>query len=208
MSVEVTFQRLYDQVELITGVGDASLGKLCIMSFVSLLAGERFGDRPQSASQVIRKFAIPVNDRMDTIGRQRLKPFAPRIVGTNDGHDAARAELLYRAVLDEVLSAGPYGAGVAQDVESLRKAAGPRAAENLRHLREAYADGRYEVMAKECGHLIAALSEASGEPRWRAWYWDKAIELLDRLCDVGAESRPAPATGELAGRAGQAGLEA
>lgn len=189
MSVEIAFQRLYERVELITGVGDARLGKLCIMSFVSLLAGETFGDRPKSASQVIRKFAIPVNDRMDTPNRQRLKPFAPRIVGTNDGRDEARAALLYRAVVEEVLPALSLRRVNLNDEAAVTRAIGHRAAQNLKHIRMAWSEGRFDVLAKECGHLLAALSEHAETPRARAWFWDKAIDLLDRLCDVGADTR-------------------
>lgn len=189
MSVEVAFQRLYDRVELITGVGDARLGKVCIMSFVSLLAGEAFGDRPKCASQVIRKFAIPVNDRMDTAQRQRLKPFAPRIVATNDGHDAARAALLHRAVMEEVLPAVAADGLDPADTPAAARRLGERAALNLWHIHTAWAEGRHDVLAKECGHLLAALSERETEPGPRAWFWSKAVELLDRLCDVGAEAR-------------------
>lgn len=201
MSVEITFQRLYDQVELITGVGDARLGKLCIMSFVSLLSGETFGDRPKSVSPVIRKFAIPVNDRMDDTGRQRLKPFAPRMVGTNDGLDDVRAELLYRAVQHEILPVVPLSRAVAADPARAAQAVGRRAAENLRHIREAYGDGRHEVLAKETGHLLAALSERERDATRRRWYWDQAIGLLDRLCDVGAAERRIFDRAETAGRA-------
>lgn len=189
MSVEVAFQRLYDRVELITGVGDARLGKVCIMSFVSLLAGEAFGDRPKTASQVIRKFAIPVNDRMDTRERQRLKPFAPRIVGTNDGRDDTRAALLYRAVVEEVLPAAGLGPTGPADTPAVARRIGERAALNLWHIHTAWAEGRHDVLAKECGHLLASLSEREKDPRAQAWFWNKAIELLDRLCDVGPQAR-------------------
>ncbi|RDD63907.1 hypothetical protein [Ferruginivarius sediminum] len=189
MSAEVAFQRLYDRIELITGVGDARLGKLCIMSFVSLLAGENFGDRPKSASQVIRKFAIPVNDRMGSPERQRLKPFAPRIVGTNDGRDRERAVLLYRAIVEEVLPVLPLTGVNLNDQAAVEAAIGYRAGQNLKYIRHAWEEARYDVLAKECGHLIAALSERAGDSRRQAWFWDKAIDLLDRLCDIGAEER-------------------
>lgn len=187
MSTEIAFQRLYERVELITGVGDARLGKLCIMSFVSLLSGEAFGDRPMSASPVIRKFVIPINDRMDDPGRQQLKPFAPRIVGTNDGRDARRADILYRAIVEEVLPTVPLDPSRMDDFASAEKRLGARAAHNLCYIALAYAEGRHEVMAKEVGHLLAQLSDQAASPTAAQWYWGKAIELLDRLCDVAAD---------------------
>jgi hypothetical protein len=189
MSVEIAFQRLYDRVELITGVGDARMGRLCIMSFVSLLAGETFGDRPKSASQIIRKFAIPINDRMETAERQRLKPFAPRIVATNDGRDEERAALLYRAVVEEVLPVLPLHGVNLNDEHAVTRAIGHRAAQNLKYIRAAWADSRHDELAKEGGHLLAALAQRAGEAQSRAWFSDKAIDLLDRLCDIGAETR-------------------
>ncbi len=189
MSTDLGWQRLYERVELITGVGDARLGKLCIMSFVSLLAGETFGDRPKTASPVIRKFAIPVNDRMDDAERQRLKPFAPRIVGTNDGHDGTRAALLYRAIREEVLPFVGLGPDEAFAFERAERALGARAAHNLRHIANAWREGRREVLAKECGHLLATLSARERDTARRQWYLAKAIDLLDRLCEVGAASR-------------------
>lgn len=189
MSTEVAFQRLYDSIELITGVGDARLGKLCIMSFVSLLAGETFGDRPHSASRVIRKFVIPINDRMDDIARQGLKPFAPRIVGTNDGHDHQRAALLYRAVIEEILPLASIPGGERVDEARLTAFLGPRAAANVHYIRTSRAQGRLDILAKETGHLIASLSEREPDRERRAPYWRLAITLLDRLCDIGADER-------------------
>jgi hypothetical protein len=68
-----------------------------------LSGGERETDAPCCASPVIGAFAILVNDQMPGDVRQRLKPFAPCIVGTKDGLDGARAEILRRALVEEIL---------------------------------------------------------------------------------------------------------
>jgi len=94
MSVNLEAERLYDQVELVRGTGSRNRGQLCIMSFVAYLAGERHTDHPRTASPFIRKFAIPLNDGVPTALCQDLKPFAPRIIGTNDGHDLKRAAVM------------------------------------------------------------------------------------------------------------------
>ena len=96
-------QRVLDRFELVSGIGEPDEGTACVMSLVAHLAGEGRTDRPRCASPLIREFAIPVNDRMPREARQRLKPFAPRLVGTNDGLDRARAEVLRRALVETIL---------------------------------------------------------------------------------------------------------
>jgi hypothetical protein len=73
------------------------------MSFVALLAGESHTDRPACASPLIRNFAILVNDAMLAQARQRLMPFAMRILSTNDGQDPARVEVLRQALTNKIL---------------------------------------------------------------------------------------------------------
>ena len=217
MALDVHLQRLYDGVELIDGWGEPRYGKLCIMSLVAFLAGERHGDRPQAASPLIRDFAVPINDGMDTPMRQRLKAFAPRIIGTQDGRDRERAELLYRAMLDEVLPE------MLKDVHAhsrerpreksaeqlflmwpeLREQAvarllvtlqcldtgDSRMVEATRAMAQAYRDDAHSAMAESAGLLFMLAGRNADGPTRRTWYWTKAIELLDRLCDVGADGR-------------------
>src|SRR5258707_9931175 len=103
MVVNPQEERLYDQVELVRGTGSRNRGQLCIMSFVAYLAGERHTDHPRTASSFIHDFAIPLNDGIPTALRQQLKPFAPQIIGTNDGHDLKRAAVLSQMIMGEVL---------------------------------------------------------------------------------------------------------
>jgi hypothetical protein len=51
---------------------------------------------------MIRALAITLNDNMPPGVRERLKPFAPRIVGTNDRWDDERAKLLLIALAEEI----------------------------------------------------------------------------------------------------------
>src|SRR5215218_11449001 len=96
-------QRILDRFELVSGIGEPGEGTACVMSLVARLAGEGHTDRPRCASPLLREFAIPVNDHMPREARQRLKPFAPRLVGTNDGLDRARAEVLRRVLVETIL---------------------------------------------------------------------------------------------------------
>lgn len=204
MPLDLKMQRLYDRAELVAGIGDPQLNRFCVMSFVAFMAGEWFGDRPKTASPVIRKFVIPLNDRVDAKTRQRLKPFAPRIIGTNDGEDSARADLIFRTIVAKVVPAAladlserhdtnpaATGAAVAPSPDlapaEIRLAAArlpQRVRRNLDHILEARAAGRFDVLAKEAGHLIATLAEGAGDAARRTWYLNTALDLLDRLCDI------------------------
>ncbi|MGA2010481.1 MAG: hypothetical protein ABSH51_08130 [Solirubrobacteraceae bacterium] len=64
----------------------------CAMEWVSHLAGEPHGDEPLCVSPVLRAMCIALNDGLDDVPRQRLRPFLARTIGTaDDGLDAARA---------------------------------------------------------------------------------------------------------------------
>lgn len=207
MPLDLKMQRLYDRAELVVGIGDPQLNRFCVMSFVAFMAGEWFGDRPKTASPVIRKFVIPLNDRVDAATRQRLKPFAVRIIGTNDGYDAARADMIYHTVVSRILPAalrdlagpshaadGPQAGESAEDAGDaapaairLAVAALPlRLRRNVDHILDARAGGRLDLLAKEASHLTASAAEMVSGTERRDWYLTMALDLLDRLCDVGA----------------------
>lgn len=206
MSFNLDVQRRYDGVELVAGIGDPTLNKFCIMSFVAFMAGEYFGDRPRTASQIIRKFVIPLNDRVDATTRQCLKPFAPKIIGTNDGHDAERADLIYQTVLSEVLpaafgdvadgvgSAGRLRLTLDKEAAFIRSAVAglpARVRRNVEHMLDAREAGRHDVVAKEAGHMFATLAEIAPQQQRRTWYLNRSIALVDQLCEVGAAERAA-----------------
>jgi hypothetical protein len=66
------------------------------MELASMLAGERFSDRPQSVSPVIGSFMRGYNDLLDDNRRQDLLRYAPEVVGTlgSDALERARLERL------------------------------------------------------------------------------------------------------------------
>src|SRR5579872_7182520 len=96
-------ERVYARVRLVRGMGSRRKGRLCVMSFVALLAGERHTDAPTTSSPFIRTLAVYLNDAMPDLERQRLKPFAPRILGTNDGLDRERAEVALGVLTAEIV---------------------------------------------------------------------------------------------------------
>src|SRR4029077_13546284 len=57
----------------------------CIMEAVAYVAGEPHSDHPKCASPILTSFCMRWNDRLNDVDRQLLKPFIPRLVGTNTG---------------------------------------------------------------------------------------------------------------------------
>ncbi|MBK1696432.1 hypothetical protein [Rhodovibrio salinarum] len=210
-------ERLIEHVELVRSRGDPAQMKLCVMSLVARLAQEAHGDQPRCASPVIAAFARAVNDAMDRQTRQRLRPFAPRIVGTADRLDDQRQALLHAALIEMLLPAivtdlqasartqdqaqaaeltaeltGQLTHG--DDVEQLRIAQDiewDRAALiwPLRNALTARRDGDGVQQAESVARVLIAAVACVARPTRRNWYWDRAVELLDQLCDV-AEDAP------------------
>jgi hypothetical protein len=210
MDLDLRLQRLYDRVELVAGVGDPGAGTLCVMSFAAGLAGEGHTDSPACASPVVRSFAIALNDSVPHDVRQRLKPFAPRIVGTRDGLDAARAEVLRRALAEEILpraaALGTLPDRAAPPPPPPRAGLAARLWARLRGREDA---DRWRIaglveragrtargphcgvhLAGEVMQLIDLCAGAAGGAREQEWWWNEALGLLDRLCEAG-ERRPA-----------------
>ena len=66
----------------------------CAMEWVSHLAGEPHTDAPACVSPVLRALCIALNDGLDDVRRQRLRPYLTRTIGTaGDGLDTERAWL-------------------------------------------------------------------------------------------------------------------
>jgi hypothetical protein len=223
MGPDPRLQRVLDRIELVSGIGEPGEGTACVMSLVAHLAGEGRTDRPSCASPLVRDFVVPVNDRMPREARQRLKPFAPRLIGTNDGLDRARAEVLRRAMAEVVLpqasgerpAAAPGGPASRLSGALRRLRIRLLRAALLRHigrlLDEAEAGrgrGQEAELASATGHLIGLCARDAWDAREAEWYWNQAIGLLDRLCDVGAQERRGAVTAGVPAGGGPALLEA
>jgi hypothetical protein len=204
MGPDLRSQRVLDGFELVSGIGDPDQGTACVMSLVAHLAGEGRTDRPRCASPLVRAFAIPVNDGMPPEARRRLKPFAPRLVGTKDGLDRARAEVLRRALVEVVLPRAPGECQASSPVGPARRMGLVRRLRIrllrgtlLRHvgrlLEQAQMDsgwpGQEAELASAAGHLLVVCARDAWDAPEAEWYWGQAIGLLDRLCEVGAEGR-------------------
>jgi hypothetical protein len=143
---------------------------------------------------------------MPSLTRQRLKPFAPRIAGTRDGLDAVRTELLRRALTEEVLpriplhrsyemDGGPRRGGLARlwarlnGREETKRRLG-RLMERVKH--DAHRRSSGIPLAGSLVEIISISARLTSSPCDERWWWDCAIGVLDRICDVGAERRLGP----------------
>ena len=65
---------------------------MCVMEAAAWIAGEEWTDHPACVSPILAALCRLLNDAWDDEGRQRLKPFAARAIGTaRDGQDEARS---------------------------------------------------------------------------------------------------------------------
>ena len=195
MDLDLRLQRAFDRVELVSGsIGDPGQGRMCLMSLVAFLAGEPHSDAPGCASPVVQAFAVLVNDHMPRPARQRLKPFAPRIIGTGDGFDRLRAAVLRQALAEEIPPEAPggrpptgHGAPAKGGFAELRRLwRRLRKDERQRLLDRALSHDDGVHLAREAARLVALAARHAPCARERERHWDVAIGLLDRLCDVGA----------------------
>ena len=84
-----------ETVVLSSGAHSAPNGSfegMCVMELASYIAREPWSDHPQCASPVLAAFLRSWNDALDDETRQRLKPYAAKVIGTaGDGKDEQRA---------------------------------------------------------------------------------------------------------------------
>ena len=147
---------------------------VCVVELASVLAKERFSDRPRCVCPVIGAFLRGWNDRATHVERQLLAPYAARIVGSRgDRHvTAARRDLcLEEAGAD--LGHRPARNALARAGMRLRIAVYCSLEAALR-LNEGAGD--------YASRVIAVRGDATA-----------ALELLDALLAVGAPTPPEPA---------------
>ncbi len=81
-----------EQITLTTGAHESPDAGMCVMEMSAYIAGERWSDNPVCVSPVLGAFLRSFNDGLADEPRQRLKPYAKRVIGTaNDGKDQKRA---------------------------------------------------------------------------------------------------------------------
>src|SRR5579885_842457 len=79
-----------ESLELKSGGHVKNSKEFCVMEAVAYVAGEPWSDHPQCACPILSSFMRSWNDSLDDATRQKLKPYIPRLVGTNDGNSDRR----------------------------------------------------------------------------------------------------------------------
>ena len=82
MNAEVVRPLDLDSLTLLRGSHHAGNYEFCVMEAVAYMAGEKHSDSPKCASPVISAFMRQWNDDLDDAGRQKLKPYIPKLIGT------------------------------------------------------------------------------------------------------------------------------
>ena len=79
-----------DSVRLEPGAHRSPRDGVCLMELASIVAEERFSDRPRCVCEVIAAFLRDWNDRSGHAQRQQLRPYARRVVGSRSGLSVTR----------------------------------------------------------------------------------------------------------------------
>jgi hypothetical protein len=79
-----------DSVLLEPGTHRSASDGVCLLELASVMARERFSDRPRCVCVVIAAFLRGWNDRSSHAERQRLRPYARRIVGSRSRRSVTR----------------------------------------------------------------------------------------------------------------------
>jgi hypothetical protein len=163
------------RVRLTAGGHTSPREGVCVVELASLIAQEEFSDRPDCVCPVIASFLRGWNDRAPYAERQRLAPYAERIVGSRRGPEVTRER---------------------RDI-CLRWTGADVSRGGVRHLfRRARTWARIAILcgpgaglrpSEGAGDYAARVAMARGEE-------ERAYELLDTLLaagEVGRPSRPA-----------------
>jgi hypothetical protein len=153
---------------------------VCVVELASVLAGEKFSDAPRCVCEVIAAYLRAWNDRAGYADRQRLAPYARRIVGSR-GSPAVTA-----ARRDTCLT----WSGARLDGPPFRRFASRLAARvRILMLLGLRPGVRIDTGAGEYAARVVFASQDE----------EAAFALLDRLLAIGEDSEPAPLASAVAG---------
>jgi hypothetical protein len=80
----------HGSVRLEAGAHSSPNDGVCVVELASVLAGEEFSDHPRCVCEVIAAFLRGWNDRSSHADRQRLLPYASRVIGTRGDRETTR----------------------------------------------------------------------------------------------------------------------
>ena len=184
-----------DEIELLKGAHDPPNGDFsaCVMEATAWIAGETWSDSPECVSPVIAAFLRRWNDDLDDEGRQMLKPYAVKVIGTRDDHDEERAWMAADWLVRVHTPAWLELAGI-KDTSAALRALPPLTAETAKAAQPAIEEARRKGDAAGAAAWDAAWDAAwaaAGAAAWAALDPTKvslqksALELVDRMIEVG-----------------------
>jgi len=169
--IESRLAELLDRGILARGGHSAYSGHRCANEWVAYIAGEPHTAAPACVSPVLRRYTMTLNDRWDDAQRQLLKPYLPRMLGTQcDGLDGVRINLARQALATDLLPAWLRLAGMDAEAAALAASTPGDLYRVLRDVRDAawarrqaaYASVRDAVHAKLAGRPAAGAGVAAG----------------------------------------------
>jgi hypothetical protein len=171
MNVEISKDKLewLESITLGSGSHEAFADGVCALEAVAYLAHEPHSDAPKCASPVIAAFVRRWNDDLDDAGRQKLKPYLARLIGTKASPEVedARAWLAADWMVRHHTPAWLDLAGCGDQAKALRDL--PKITEvTCKAAAQAIADARQRAEAAG-----KAAGNAAGNAAWDA-AWDAA----------------------------------
>ena len=175
---------------------------MCVMEAAAWIAGEEWTDSPVCVSPLLAEFCRLLNDAWGDSDRQRLKPFAARVIGTaGDGQDNARSYLALDWLVRTYTPAWLDLAGMREDATELRerrriadRTAAAAAQESIKAARQSAAaawDAAWAAAGAAAGDAaLAAARDAARDalaPTVRHLQ-ASALGLLDRMIDPRAST--------------------
>ena len=188
MNTDLELSRVLDSAVLGQGKHETRDEGMCAMELTAFLAGERHTDQPACACPALTAYTIGLNDPMPEVWRQQLKPYLPLLIGSRDGREVERAELLARRACTVFAPVALDAAGLGEHAARLRGMTGATMAELRAAASTASANAAYAASAYAAYASAACAAAAS---------WDTvgplALQALDDAIAIGREDRPAPA---------------
>jgi hypothetical protein len=155
----------------------------CLLDAVSWLEYGTLGDHPACVCPVIAAFGRGINDAMSDEGRQRLKLFIPRLVGTVDPeHERERAEYLAWQAIRVFAPLALDAVGQHKHATVLRNFTGSLA-------EAAWAAGAAAEAAAWAAWAAAGAAGAAAEAAWAAAE-DAMIAALEGVLAIGRQAEP------------------
>lgn len=167
-----------EKLILLKGGHNGPESGFCVMELTAFLAHEPWSDSPACTSPVIAGFLRSWNDGLDDETRQRLKPYAAKVIGTNTGpkDDETRAWLATDWLVRVHTPAWLELAGLKDEAAELRALPELTSSEIAVAVRATLEKARASASTRAAAARDAARDAAWDAARAAAWdaAWDAA----------------------------------